>query len=51
MRIGMAELADVPESTGSPRPYYLALGGLAAVALAITAGAWHARRRRPRHRV
>jgi YVTN family beta-propeller protein len=45
---GVAELPDVAESTGSPRPYYVALGGLAGVALAITAGAWCARRRRLR---
>jgi len=39
-------VADLPEVAGSSGPNYIALaGGLAAVLLSLTAGAWYARRR------
>jgi protein-disulfide isomerase len=43
---GIAELPDVAGDSGSSGPSYFALAGLAAAALlALTAGAWYARRR------
>jgi hypothetical protein len=42
-------IAELPEVSGSPAPNYISLAGLAAAALvALTAGGWHARRRRLR---
>lgn len=43
---GIAELPDLAESAGSSAPTYIALAGLAAVALvAVSAGGWYATRR------
>ena len=48
-RPGVGGIAELPDVSGSPAASYRALAGLAAVALvALTAGGWHARRRRLR---
>jgi hypothetical protein len=42
---GIAELPGLSESQDSPTPYCIALAGAATGFLALTAGAWYARRR------
>jgi hypothetical protein len=47
--LGVGGIAELAEATGSSVPNYIPLAGLAGAALvALTAGRWHARRRRLR---
>ena len=41
-------VAELPDASGSSSRNYIALAGLAAAVVALTAGAWYARRRRLR---